>query len=219
MNIFILQTAHLETCIFKYKLFRFIRKIINPNSKFLFVCIFNYYYSRKEIEMNINVSDLTTVENIIKSTKQNINQSDSVKALDKNLAPYKSILSIKAKSLLKELETVLDKNFEKIKKGKDAPVYNMKLYKYHKKNKAEVSFVHLYRSYEPELLMEVKRPEFSELVYINRRNPEKFKYEKRVVTKSGHATTKTYDNRIEKDETLNEKINAMIEEYTPLFLK
>lgn len=132
----------------------------------------------------------------------------------------KEVISKKSKALLKQVQEVLVEEIVKIRKQKAVPGKYLEISKTHPKNKCRVSLTPLYNDgQDGSLMLEIKRFDSTEVININRRNPENFRYEKRVPTQSGHATTKTFDSRIQNNETIEEKVDMLLQEYLPVFLK
>lgn len=133
----------------------------------------------------------------------------------------REVISKKSKQLIKKTEEILSEQIGKLRKRKAVPGKYLEISKYHKKNKANVTVRPLYNSmsFDNSLLIEIKKSDSTEIININRLKPEKFKYEKMVPTKSGSATTKTYDSVRQKDESMETKIDSMLQEYLSIFFQ
>lgn len=132
----------------------------------------------------------------------------------------KEILSKKSKKLLKDIQEAVVEEIIKMRKQKVVPGKYLELTNTHPKNKSQVSLTPLYNDgQDGSFLLEIKKPDSIEVVNINRRNPENYRYEKRVQTQSGYATTKTFDSRIQTNTILEEKVDMLLQEYLPVLLK
>ena len=160
------------------------------------------------------------IESVTKALKAG---SDNIKRIkisdDIEMKLPREVISKKSKALIKKTEELLLEQMEKLRKQKAVPGKYIELSKYHKKEAATVTVRPLYNSvsFEDSILVEIKKPNSTELINISRRNPEKFRYEKMVPTQNGHATTNSYDSKRQSNETMETKVDNLIQEYLQIF--
>ena len=131
--------------------------------------------------------------------------------------PIVSVFSKKAKTYIKLVEDIIEEKAKQVRKKRGIPALDSVLYARSHDKKAEITLRPLNKDYESSYLLEVKKGYFTEKININKRNPEKFTYERLRPTGYGSAVVRHYNSTKEKNIELNERVNGMIEEYLPLF--
>ena len=117
------------------------------------------------------------IESVSKALKAG---SDNIKRVkisgDIEMELPRDVISKKSKALIKKTEELLLEQMEKLRKQKAVPGKYIELSKYHKKEAATVTVRPLYNSvsFEDSILVEIKKPNSTEVINISRRNPEKF---------------------------------------------
>ena len=131
--------------------------------------------------------------------------------------PLVSAFSKKSKTYLKLIEDVISEKAKQVRKKRGIPAFDTVLRARSHDGKTDITLRPLNKDYEASYLLEVKKGYFTEKININKRNPEKFTYERLRPTKYGSAVIRHYNSTKEKNIELNERVNGMIEEYLPLF--
>lgn len=128
-----------------------------------------------------------------------------------NSNPLKPIISKKAKELFSLLEISVASKFTKLRKAKN---YSGEVPEFFTKGKNGTHAVlrPVYNGGD-NFLIQVNDQKGFEKILVNRRNPEIFKYEKGIFTPAGTSSARTYNSAIEKNATINSRVNEIFEEY------
>lgn len=140
----------------------------------------------------------------------------SFKAVSAKNLEVNTLLSKESVKLIKEVDTLIDTTWTKIKKGTS----KLKRPDFEKQygRTSKISLKPVYNTAHDSFMLEITGEKYINRICVERHNPDIFSYEKAVITKSGSATIKTYDSRREYDPEIIYTVDTYLKNYIPPFL-
>ena len=113
---------------------------------------------------------------------------------------------------MKALDNHIENTWAKIKKGKlllSSPKYMLS------KDSKLITIEPLYSQTQPAIVFECKKGKISERITFNRKNPNIFRYEKKVTTDYGSATLKSYNSQTENIPEMDNYVDNILQDTLP----
>ncbi len=132
----------------------------------------------------------------------------AVSNFDRILPPNKGAISKKSVKLINELNSCIAQEWADIRKGHkicEKPLFQIK------DGKKYVTFEPVYNQKFPALLIDINEGKTSQKIFMDRDNPNNFRYEKVVQTDHGSATLKSYNSINGANKEIDTFVNNVIE--------
>lgn len=128
---------------------------------------------------------------------------------DRLLMADKGAISKKSAKLINELNSCIDQEWKNIRKG--CKIAEMP--KFHVLDgQKSVTIEPVYTQRYPALLIDINDGKSTQKIFMDRDNPNNFRYEKVIPTEHGSATLKSYNSLNGRNQEINNFVNNIIEE-------